>query len=202
MSALLPLFPLDLVLLPGVQLPLHVFEPRYQEMIGECLELQRAFGVVRAVEDGIARVGCTARIVEVSTRYDDGRLDVVTQGVRRFELVHVSEERSFLQAEVVYLVDTPEQPTHAERERAVQFQIEILALAGELSHTKSIDNPLLSFELAGTLPLDLDFKQTLLSLDSEAQRVRALVQYCDEILPKLRRVVRARKSSTGNGHAH
>ena len=65
MSLLLPLFPLELVLLPGVPLPLHIFEPRYKEMIGECLEQKKPFGVVRASSDGVADIGCTAEIISI-----------------------------------------------------------------------------------------------------------------------------------------
>jgi Lon protease-like protein len=71
--ALLPLFPLDVVLLPGIPLPLHIFEPRYKEMIGECRANNAPFGVVRALEDGVAEVGCTAEIVSVTKEYPDGR---------------------------------------------------------------------------------------------------------------------------------
>ncbi len=80
-SALLPLFPLDLVLLPGAVLPLHIFEPRYKEMIGECLDLHQPFGIVRAKDGGVAEIGCTAEILTVTKKYDDGRMDIVTQGL-------------------------------------------------------------------------------------------------------------------------
>ena len=99
MDALIPLFPLDVVLFPGTPLPLHIFEPRYKEMIGECLAQQRAFGVVRAIEQGLAEVGCTAEIVTVVKEYPDGRLDLVTEGRKRFELLRINQERSFLQGE-------------------------------------------------------------------------------------------------------
>ena len=77
MAALIPLFPLDVVLFPGTPLPLHIFEPRYKEMIAECLAQNRTFGVVRAIEQGLAEVGCTAEIVTVVKEYPDGRLDLV-----------------------------------------------------------------------------------------------------------------------------
>jgi Lon protease-like protein len=83
---LLPIFPLELVLFPETPLPLHIFEPRYKEMIGECQAQKAPFGVVRAVEKGLAEVGCTAEILEVTKRYDDGRLDILTEGRRRFEI--------------------------------------------------------------------------------------------------------------------
>ena len=107
MSSLLPIFPLELVLMPGVPLPLHIFEPRYKEMITECLEQKKPFGVVRASSDGVADIGCTAEIMSVTKKYDDGRMDILTRGVDRFEVIQVSDERSFLQAEIALVEDEP-----------------------------------------------------------------------------------------------
>jgi Lon protease-like protein len=203
-SKLLPLFPLDLVLLPGIPLPLHVFEPRYKEMIGECLAGKTAFGVVRAKdEEGIAEIGCTAEILTVTKEYDDGRMDIVTQGRERFEIVTVNHERAFLQAEVLYLIDDSITSTREEGAEALKLHNEILSLAGAaLEKLQPDEDPQLSFHLAGTLPLDLDFKQTLLEMKSEGERVRALISYLQTILPDLRRTVHIRQKAGGNGHAH
>jgi len=202
-SKLLPLFPLDLVLLPGIPLPLHVFEPRYKEMIGECLSGKTAFGVVRAKdEEGIAEIGCTAEILTVTKEYDDGRMDIVTEGRERFEIVTVNHERAFLQAEVLYLLDDSAAATREEAAEALQLHNEILSLAGAALEKMAPDeDPRLSFHLAGTLPLDLDFKQTLLEMKSEGERVRALISYLQTILPDLRRTVHIRQKAGGNGHA-
>ena len=79
--SLLPLFPLDVVLFSGTPLPLHIFEPRYREMISECLDRKKSFGVVRAKEEGVVEIGCTAEIITVTKKYPDGRLDIVTGGM-------------------------------------------------------------------------------------------------------------------------
>jgi Lon protease-like protein len=94
------LFPLDLVLLPGVPVPLHIFEPRYKEMVKECLEQKRPFGIIRAreKEDSFANVGCTAEIMNVLKTYPDGRMNILAEGQKRFEVLHINEERTFLQA--------------------------------------------------------------------------------------------------------
>lgn len=192
MSLLLPLFPLDLVLLPGVPLPLHVFEPRYKEMIAECLDEKKPFGVVRASSEGVADIGCTAEIVEVTKRYDDGRMDILTRGVERFEVLHVHEDRSFLQAEFTVIDDEPGRaPSEMVRE-AVRLHSEIVKLSGA-----EIDGPeegadQLSFLLAGSLPLDLDFKQKLLTTLSEPKRLHAVISYLEAVLPGLRRAAKAR----------
>lgn len=201
--SLLPLFPLDLVLFPGAPLPLHIFEPRYREMISECLDRKISFGVVRAKEEGVAEIGCTAEIITVARKYPDGRMDIMTEGRERFEVMQVNQERSFLQAEVLYLQDEPGGASAEEIAQAVRLQGEVVELAGSDSTNPSdIESPKLAFNLVGPLPLDLDFKQTLLGLKSEAARMQAVISYFEAILPNLRRTVRVRQKAGGNGHVH
>ena len=199
--ALLPLFPLDVVLLPGIALPLHIFEPRYKEMIGECRANNAPFGVVRALEEGVAELGCTAEIVSVTKEYPDGRLDLVAEGRNRFEVLELNRQRSFLQAEVLLVRDEPGTPSPEDTARAIQFHLEILSLAGALQDLSAADQSVLSFGLAGSLPLDLDFKQKLLGMRSEGERIQAVAAYLESILPNLRRSARAREKAGGNGHA-
>lgn len=196
----LPLFPLDLVLFPGTNLPLHIFEPRYKEMIGECLSNKAPFGVVRAAEQGIAEIGCTAEILEVTKSYPDGRLDIMTRGLERFEVLQLDRERTFLRGEVLMVPDEPGDATDPEKERALHAHKEILSLAGTSPDAFSSDQRSLSFQLAASLPLDLDFKQKFLSILSERERIRELATYLEKILPGLRRAAYAREKVGGNGH--
>ena len=202
MSSLLPLFPLDVVLLPGTPLPLHIFEPRYKEMIGECVERNEVFGVIRAKEGGVAEIGCTAEIMTVTKKYDDGRMDIVTLGRHPFEVLQVNQERSFLRAEVAYLRDDSGVPSPEEISKAMKLHGEIMTLAGaQPADTADIDKQQLSFYLAGSLPLDLDFKQSLLGMKSEPERLRAIISFFETILPSMRRTVHVRRKAGGNGHA-
>jgi len=200
--ALLPLFPLDLVLFPGTPLPLHIFEPRYKEMIGECLANHAPFGVVRALEQGIAEIGCTAEIVAVTKKYSDGRLDLVVEGRSRFEVLELNQERSFLRAEIMPIPDEPGVPAQADTERAIKLLREILTLAGAAQELPDPNQEALSYHLAGALPLDLDFKQSLLAMRSESQRMQSLASHLENILPALRRAARAREKAGGNGRVH
>jgi Lon protease-like protein len=200
--ALLPLFPLELVLLPGTPLPLHIFEPRYKEMIHECIAAEAPFGVVRAFEEGIAEVGCTAEIITLTKEYPDGRMDLICEGRKRFEVIELNRDRSFLQADVLIVPDDPEAAVQEERVKAVQLHLEILSLAGAVQDLSAADQNQLSFCLAGSLPLDLDFKQKLLAMRSEAQRIQAVAAYLETILPQLKRAARARQTAGGNGHVH
>jgi Lon protease-like protein len=199
---LLPLFPLEVVLFPGTPLPLHIFEPRYKEMIAECRTSGAPFGVVRALHQGIADVGCTAEIVSVTKEYADGRLDLVAEGRKRFEVLELNQERPFLRAEVLLVPDEPGSAPEEETTRAINLHLEILSLAGAVQDLSAADQNLLSFYLAGSLPLDLDFKQQLLAMRSEASRMHAVAAYLENILPRLRQVARAQERAGGNGHSH
>jgi Lon protease-like protein len=201
LDTLIPLFPLDVVLFPGTPLPLHIFEPRYKEMIGECLAQDRTFGVIRAVEQNLSEVGCTAEIVTVVKEYDDGRLDIVIEGRQRFEVVRVNQERTFLRAEVLMIDDKPGTvPKEEDTARAVQLHSELLTIAGATQNLSAADPSMLSFYLAGSLPLDPDFKQKLLSLRSEPERISLLINYLETLIPNLHRAARARQKAGGNGH--
>lgn len=202
MDSLLALFPLEVVLLPGTPLPLHIFEPRYKEMIGECLEQKKQFGVIRAQETNLADVGCTAEILAVTKTYDDGRMDIVAEGRDRFELLELNQERSYLRGQVLMVRDEPDRPTQAERSRAIELHRQILALANAQQDLPDGEDAPLSYHLAGSLPLDLDFKQNLLSLRSESRRIQTVIEYFEGILPTLRRSVVIRQKAGGNGHAH
>lgn len=195
---LLPIFPLDVVLFPGVPLPLHIFEPRYKEMIGECLQDHTAFGIVRVLEQGISQIGCTADIVAVTKQYDDGKVDIVTEGRSRFELLELNQERSFLRAEVLYVPDEPGKPSEDEIARAVELHAEILRLAGAQQALDHASETPLSYQMAGSLPLDADFKQSLLVMRTESERIRTIIQYFETV----RRAVVVRHKASGNGHAH
>jgi len=197
----IPLFPLDVVLFPGAPLPLHIFEDRYKEMIGLCLQQQSNFGVVRAQRDGFAVIGCTARIVRVVHRYDDGRMDILCQGDRRFEIETLDNSRPFLEAQVDFFEDEGEQASRDLRQECLALHFETLELAGlETSDVpRTLDGPV-SFLLASSLPADLGFKQQLLNSRSDSERTEHLREFYEAILPKLRAGAAARKTAAHNGH--
>src|SRR5271156_6281151 len=96
-QGLLPLFPLQVVLLPGGELPLHIFEDRYKEMMGEVIRNHQEFGVVLANDKGI--------VDKVLREYPDGRMDILTRGRRRFEIMLLNDERAFLRGTVEFFDD-------------------------------------------------------------------------------------------------
>jgi Lon protease-like protein len=197
----IPLFPLDVVLFPGAPLPLHIFEQRYKEMIGLCLEHQSNFGVVRAQRDGLAVIGCTARILNVVRKYEDGRMDILCQGDRRFEIETLENSKPFLEAHVDFFDDEDDQASRTLREECLALHFETVELAGiETSEIRAdLDGPI-SFLLAASLPADLGFKQQLLNSRSDAERTDYLHEFYNAILPKLRAGAATRKVAANNGH--
>jgi Lon protease-like protein len=208
---LFPLFPLEVVLLPEEPLPLHIFEERYKQMIGECLRAkdegtgQQEFGVVLAEKNQMCAAGCSARIVNVTRKYSDGRMDIFTVGTRRFEVLYTNQERSYLRGGVEFFDDEEgsDTPADADAARAIELFREIM----QRLH-KSSDIPIhlprpyrhLSFRIAAPLPLDLDFKQQLLTLRDESERLSQTLRVIELLIPRLDRIEQTRAKAGGNGH--
>jgi Lon protease-like protein len=201
MQGWLPLFPLQVVLLPDAELPLHIFEDRYKEMIGEVLRDKIEFGVVLANERGIVNTGCTATIERVLREYPDGRLDILALGRRRFEIERVNEERAFLRGEVDYFDDEDETlPEDEFRARAIAGYNELRALTAESPLPEAqIENAQLSFRLARPIQ-DLGLRQALLTARSEAERLRQLAEFLPAFLIRQRRIERVKQVAPRNGH--
>lgn len=200
---LLPLFPLQVVLLPGAQLPLHIFEDRYKEMIGEVIRDRIEFGVILAGDKGIVDTGCTAVIEKVLHQYPDGKLDILTLGRRRFEIVRLNDERAFLRGTVEYFDDEAfEAPPADLQKRAIDGYNQLQALSSNRPlDTHQENSPQLSFRLAQPVA-DLTLRQALLAARSEAERIRRLAEFFPSFLLRQRRVQHVKDVAPRNGHGH
>ncbi len=225
---LLPLFPLQLVLLPAAVLPLHIFEERYKAMITVCLREERSFGVVWAQDDGIARVGCSAVVDRVLKRYEDGRMDILVHGSERFAILSVdSASEAFLQGRVEFFHDEGEAETFSAelRGKVAELHGKILQLLqaeppsepsdAEASGTPEneeatietvyIDPETLgemdaAFIMADQLPGEWELKQRLLLARSPQDRLRLLLQHYNALLPRLLGKEHIEKVAGLNGH--
>jgi Lon protease-like protein len=176
----LGLFPLGIVLLPGERVPLHIFEPRYRELIGECLEHERAFGLVFADEDGVRELGTRAHVDEVLERFDDGRLNIVVRGGERFRVERLTQGRSFLTALVAPVDDDGVEPREETVARAAA-SFRALATAAEATSEVDEADDQLSFQLASQVELAAEAKQQLLELCSEQQRLELVAELLDSV---------------------
>ncbi|MCS7041386.1 MAG: LON peptidase substrate-binding domain-containing protein [Bryobacteraceae bacterium] len=197
---MLPLFPLETVLLPHCELRLHIFEERYKEMIGECLQSGQEFGVVQARGGGLLRIGCTASIEEVLRRYEDGRMDILTVGRRRFALQEVFPGRSYLRGKAVFFGDRDEAaPDRRLVREALAAWLEVIRVKEEEAEAPDIDHPQLSFLLCDISP-DLHFRQRLLEMQSERERLEAAIAHLKRLAEKERIRRAMEKVVRSNGH--
>lgn len=195
------LFPLPLVLVPGERAPLHIFEPRYRELVGECLERDLTFGVVLADEAGVRAIGTRAAVVEVLERFPDGRLNILVEGRERFRLVEVTEGRSFTTAAVADVEDDGEEPTEAERAEVVAAYGRVVEAADVAVDAEEVaaDADDLAFAIAARVDLAAEVKQRLLELRSERERVVSLSPVLDRAAENLAREREIRARATSNG---
>ena len=204
-EAVIPIFPLSVVLMPEMALPLHIFEERYKLMVGECLDQKTEFGIVLSDGSGFHSCGCTAKVAEVLKRYDDGRLDILTHGQRRFVLKEVYNDRPYLRSQVVFFDDHEEssaQECQKLAHRGLKLQQELKRLTFQSDHADSaerLDLKSISFLLAGCEELKVEDRQRLLEMTSVYDRLYAAVEMLEEIVAKINQAEQVRKIIGGNG---
>ncbi|HEY7793628.1 MAG TPA: LON peptidase substrate-binding domain-containing protein [Gaiellaceae bacterium] len=195
----LGLFPLGIVLLPTEQVPLHIFEDRYQELIGECLSEQREFGLVFADDDGLREIGTRAAVAEVLEQFDDGRLNIVAEGRERFRLLELTQGRTFQTGLVEPIEDEPSVADPADSERAVELFHRLVELTGAEVVEPRFEAEQLSFELAGRFEFAPELKQRLLQLTSERERMRLLAELLDGAAVAIQREREIAERAQSNG---
>jgi len=207
MAGLLPLFPLHIVAFPGSAVPLHIFEERYKEMVGEAERNGTEFGIVLARGEGIVNAGCTVVVEQVLDRYPDGRFDVITRGRRRFEIVSLDQELAWLRGEVEFFDDddwTPPPPDLRDKAMRAfrELRDAVTNMGGEFPQPEpDPQHPNVSFQLAEAID-DLDFQSTLLRSRSEIERLRRFTRFTQEFIPKKQYAARMKKLAPLNGSGH
>jgi ATP-dependent Lon protease len=201
-TARIPLFPLDVVLFPGQALPLHIFEPRYREMTRHCLETQSPFGIIFAGEPGMAQTGCSAIIIKILKKYEDGRSDILTAGQSAFHLVRTYDERAYLEADVEYLEEEL-----TDSDAATSSRLEEICdrchkvLYGEGAPRFETEGGIsLAYHVASELPVSTAVRQEILEIRSEGARQMKLLAHLEAWYPRLQRREQVRGKAAGNGH--
>ena len=188
--------------MPGAPLPLHIFEERYKQMVDECLESGAEFGMILADEAGTRQVGCTAKIVELVQRYDDGRMVILVQGARRFKLNNVMTGKPYYVGDIEYLEDEPVEDVGILAEECIALLERVIEAATEGSVGIEIEPPYrnLSFAIAGRIEFDLEARQEILELSTEEERLAKVKELLAEAADRLEREKAAREKAETNGH--
>jgi Lon protease-like protein len=206
----LPLFPLSVVLFPGIPMPLHIFEPRYRRMLADCLEGDRRFGITpqpdNAESVGPGIVGCVAEI-RVNQELPDGRSNIVVIGGMRFVVSHLLDESlPYLVGIVQSFEDEPGTEPSAEdseslRRLATEYFVGLRELndASPEELTLPEDSLSLSFHVAGAMESDLGVKQRLLAERSTARRVKSLLLLLPILTSAVERSIKVHRRAHSNG---
>ena len=194
------LFPLELVLVPTERVPLHIFEPRYKELVGECIERDEEFGIVLAKESGdVHHVGTRATVTEVLQVLPDGRMHVVIEGGDRFRLLEVDHERSFDTGTIEELADDDDPPDFDDLERVFSTFKRLQDTVGAPGEPPDPASPLFDFEIVGRVDFSTKTKQELLELTSPRRRIARLGVLLERALAALEIEQELRQRAHGNG---
>ena len=201
-EALLGLFPLGLVLLPGEVVPLHIFEERYKRLVAERRD-QGQLGIILSADDGLRECGCAARVAEVIETLDDGRMNVLVQGGRRFRVLELREPddpvAEYLSALVEYYDDAlPDAPPQLHAAALDVFRRMLLLMDIELPSETAGEGPL-SFRIAAAVGFGAPLKQELLESVIEEQRLDTLLRVMEALLPRLELRKEREEAIRGNG---
>ena len=196
----IPLFPLDVVLMPGAELPLHIFEPRYKAMVARSLDEKLEFGMILASNQAVAAVGCTAEIVKKIRDYPDGRMDILTLGRSVFHLNELLDEKEYYEGQVEYVEEGAYADDDQQRAQLVQLfeKCHTLLFARGWTTAGGRDESTLAYRMAALLPVELEKRQALLETRSEHERRETLLRWMERFVPRLIAQQKARDRATRN----
>ncbi len=200
-----PLFPLGMVLLPEEVVPLHIFEERYQKMIGGCLEEETEFGIVWSDEDGTRDVGCAAEIAQLIERMEDGRMNILVKGTRPFRLTRQIEDMPYPAGDVEWLEEEADVVIEDDEEAAAQARRAYADLVEQVTDSRPSEGDLGQLDaygMAATIAFDPSDKQELLELRSEDDRMARLAELCSTASKHLARSQEAAERASTNGKVH
>lgn len=196
----IPLFPLDVVLLPRRRLPLHIFEPRYREMISMCIQEGIEFGIVRGNDESFESIGCAGRVAELLNRFPDGRMNIVSLGTDRFRVIERIDTHAYISGRIEIYEDEEEELDVELADRVQVLYDEALSLSLGWYRPRprpETDYYELSFEVASNMQLTPEELQIILEMTSTNDRLDAEEKLLELALRSLRKTA---EKLGGNGH--
>lgn len=177
----IPLFPLNLVVLPKEKVPLHIFEEKYKKMISDCIKNNKAFGIIHMKDNRIENIGCSMNIYKVLKEYSNGEYDIVCKGIRRFKIHKIDKQNQLWHADVSFL---SEDYQSIKKEHFNQILDKYLKLLISTNPEINIQNELdkkNSFDFTKNVILPSEIKQIFLNLKNENERLEFINQFLDSI---------------------
>ena len=202
MTKFLPIFPLNIIVYPGQYLNLHIFEPRYKQLIQECKSEKKTFGIPSVFKDGLNEYGTEMELIEISEEYPDGTMDIKTKGLKAFRIIEVLREvpEKEYSAAIVYEVEHLPLDTEKLNPTLVDLIARLHQLLGtDLNIYEKFENPL-SYDLAHYVALNQEDQYRLLMATSEKARQWFLILHLQKLIPSLEETEKVKTKVQMNGH--
>jgi len=203
MTNFIPIFPLSLVVYPGENLPLHIFEPRYKQLINECFEAKKPFGVPTVVNNQLQEMGTLVEITEVVQVYETGEMDIKTKGLAIFrvlEMIKLVPDKLYSGAIVNYPPNVLVAPTRDLMDKIVTGIKELHRLLNISKDFKKPDDELNAYDVGHHAGMSLDEEYELLGLMQEIQRQEYIKRHLQKVLPMLMEMEHLKEKVKLNGH--
>jgi Lon protease-like protein len=203
MTNFIPIFPLALVVYPGENLPLHIFEPRYKQLVQECFEAKKPFGIPAVVNNQLQEMGTLVEITEIVQVYENGEMDIKTVGLTIFrvlEMIKLVPDKLYSGAIVNYPPNVLVAPTHDLMEKIITAIRELHRLLNISKDFKKPESELSSYDLGHHAGMSLDEEYELLGLMQEIQRQEYIKRHLQKVLPMLAEMEHLKEKVKLNGH--
>lgn len=202
MTNFIPIFPLGIVVYPGEDLNLHIFEPRYKELIQECSKKGKQFGIPTVINNKMNEMGTLMEIREISRLHDNGEMDIKTKGIKVFRILEVVKEvpDKLYSGAIVNYPDNQEQGSRALMTSVVKAIRELHTVLKVSKDFKKPDEELWSYDVAHHAGLSLEEEYELLQLLHELQRQEYLKRHMMKVLPLLSEMENLKERVKLNGH--
>ena len=177
----LPLFPLKLVLLPYEILPLHIFEPRYKQMVKNAIESKQPFGIVLKEEEGVYKKGCRVEVTKVLQKYPNGEYDIIVKGIERFKVLSTEKDGDMVFGRIEYIPISIETDLKL-IDNVQDSYLKILLRYGINSDMEMHMNKKISYEYVKSIQLPIILKKELINMEHETDRLAFIKNIFDNIL--------------------
>lgn len=200
MNNMIPLFPLNLIVYPGEDLNLHIFEPRYRQLVNECIDEEKTFGIPVFIGNKLPGYGTEMHVTTLHKRYDDGQMDVKSKGLRVFRLINFENPvggKLYAGGEVEWVEAGNSTSAHID---ALTQRLDNLydLLQIEADYDPTAEN--FSYRVAHKVGMSIDQEYELLTLESEAERQLFLIQHLNNVMPVVAEMERTKQRIRMNGH--
>jgi Lon protease-like protein len=202
MTNFIPIFPLGIVAYPGEKLNLHIFEPRYKQLIDDCISLSKPFGIPTVLTNGVAEMGTLVQIEEVVNKYEDGRMDIKTKGIKVFRILEVvkSIPDKLYSGAIVSYPENDERKQDRIMQKVIADIRELHTLMQVNKDFKKDDGALTSYDVAHHAGLSLEEEYEMLELLREDQRLEYLKRHLKKTIPMVSGIEDLREKIKLNGH--